>query len=118
MKNSESVLESAGETYGYIKAYISQQVEYYKLDIAERLSRAISSAITMVVLLLLFLMMLGFFSLAAGFYLAQEFGSNIKGFLVIGGVYLGLTFLFAVFRRYLITDPVLSRVIKVFFQDH
>ncbi len=118
MKTTDSVLESAGEAYGYIKAYVNQQVEYYKLDIAERVSRAISSALTMVVLFVLFAMMLGFLSLALGFYLAQELNSMPLAFLIVGAGYLFLTLFVAVFRRYLVTNPVLSAVIKVFFQEH
>ena len=117
MKETNSVLESAGEAYGYFKAYLQQHMEYYKLEIAERLSRAISSAITMFVLLMLFFMMLGFLSVAIGLYLAEQMGSTAEAFLVVAGGYFVLTIFVALFRRLLITNPVLSRVIKVFFQE-
>lgn len=117
MKETNSVLESAGEAYGYARVYLKQHLEYYKLDIAERVSRAISSAITMLVLFLLFLMMLGFLSVAVGFYLAELRGSYAEAFLIVAGGYLALTLFVALFRRFLVTNPVLSRVIKVFFSE-
>jgi uncharacterized oligopeptide transporter (OPT) family protein len=117
MKETNSVLESAGEAYGYARAYLKQYLEYYKLDIAERVSKVISSAITMIVLLILFFMMLGFLSVAAGFYLAELRGSSSEAFLLVAAAYLVLTLLVALFRRFLITNPVLSRVIKVFFSE-
>ena len=52
-------MESTGEAYGYAKAYVEQQIEYAKLDVAERISTAISSAITTIVVL-----QLVFFSVA------------------------------------------------------
>lgn len=117
MKETNSVLESAGEVYGYIRIYLKQHLEYYKLDIAERISKAISAAITMIVLLMLFFMMLGFLSVAAGFYLAERLGSTWEAFLIIAAAYFVLTLLVALFRRFVITNPVLSRVIKVFFSE-
>ncbi|HKK78139.1 MAG TPA: phage holin family protein, partial [Phaeodactylibacter sp.] len=101
----------------YARVYLKQHLEYYKLDIAERVSKVISSAITMIVLLLLFLMMLGFLSVAAGFYLAELRGSYAEAFLIVAGGYLVLTLFVALFRRFLITNPVLSRVINVFFSE-
>lgn len=109
-------MESVGEAYGYAKAYIDQQIEYTKLDIAERLSTAISSAITAVIVLQLVFFVLGFLSLALGVYLGQRMSSYAQGFLIVGGIYGVLTFFIVLFRRPLITNPVLSRIIKIFFE--
>ena len=65
-------MESTGEAYGYAKAYFEQQIEYTKLDIAERLSTSISSAITAIVVVQLIFFFLGFLSLALGIYLGQR----------------------------------------------
>lgn len=116
MKSSDTILESAGEAYGYAKAYIEQQVEYAKLDLVERISVAISTAVSTVVVLLLFLMVLGFLSLAGGFFLAQRLGSPGQAFLIISGIYAVFTIAALLFRRVLITNPILSQIIKIFFE--
>lgn len=108
-------MESSGEAYGYAKAYIEQQAEYTKLDIAERVSMAISSAITTVVVLQLAFFVSGFLSVALSIYLGQRLGSFVQGFLIVGGVYAVLTFVVVLFRRLLITNPIVSRIIKIFF---
>ncbi len=109
-------MESTGEAYGYAKAYIEQQVEYTKLDLAERLSISISSAITAIVVIQLIFFVLGFLSFAFGVYLSQRLGSYVQGFLIVGGIYLAITIAVILFRRPLITNPVVSRIIKIFFE--
>ncbi len=109
-------MESTGEAYGYAKAYLEQQIEYAKLDIAERLSLAISSAVSTVVVLLLVFMVLGFLSIAGGFFLAQRLGSYGEAFLVVSGIYAAITLVVVLLRRVLVTNPVLSKIIKIFFE--
>lgn len=116
MKLQDGVTETAGEAYGYAKAYIEQQLEYTKLDIAERLSIAISSAITAIVVVQLAFFVAGFLSIALGIYLGQRMGSYAQSFLIVGGIYAAITFIIVLFRRPLVTNPVVSRIIKIFFE--
>ena len=109
-------MESTGEAYGYAKAYMEQQIEYAKLDIAERLSTSISSAITTIIVIQLVFFVVGFLSFALGIYLGQVLESYVQGFLVVGGIYAALTLAIVLFRRPLITNPILSRIIKIFFE--
>jgi len=109
-------MESTGEAYGYDKAYMEQQIEYAKLDIAERLSTSISSAITTIIVIQLVFFVVGFLSFALGIYLGQVLESYVQGFLVVGGIYAALTLAIVLFRRPLITNPILSRIIKIFFE--
>ena len=117
MKPTDSISEAVGEVYGYSKAYLQQQLEYFKLDIAERVSRSLSLAITVFVMVMLFLLILLFASLALGIYLGEQYGSYPKAFLLVSGGYAVVTFLLLLFRRTLVTNPILSRIIKVFFQN-
>ncbi len=118
MKSTNSINESVGEVYGYLKAYFNQHLEFFKLDMAERTSRALSLAITMVIILMLGLVMLVFASLALGIYLGETLGSYPKAFLIVSGGYALFTLFLLLLRRQLITNPILSRIIKVFFQNH
>ena len=93
-----------------------EQVEYAKLDVAERISTAISSAITTIVVLQLVFFVCGFLSIGLGIYLGQQMDSYVKGFLTVGGIYAILTVAIVIFRRPLVTNPVVSRIIKIFFE--
>ncbi|MCB0578757.1 MAG: phage holin family protein [Phaeodactylibacter sp.] len=116
MKLPDGLMESSGEAYGYVKAYVEQQIEYTKLDIAERLSTSVSSAITAIVVLQLVFFAIGFLSLALGIYLGERRGSYVEGFLLVGGLYTLFTVAVILLRRPLITNPVVSRIIKIFFE--
>lgn len=118
MKPTDSISEAVGEVYGYSKAYFQQQLEYFKLDMAERVSRSLSLAITIFIIGTLFLMILLFASLALGVYLGKQWGSYSNAFLAVSGGYAAFTLILLVFRRVIITNPILSRIVKVFFQNH
>ncbi|MCG8326559.1 MAG: phage holin family protein [Chitinophagales bacterium] len=116
MKQKDQILESAGEVYGYTKVYIKQQLEYYKLEIAERLSLTLSSMITLVMILMVMLLFVIFLSLSLAFFLSDKLGSYSQGFLIVSGVHAFVAVVVVLFRRQLITNPILSRIIKTFFQ--
>lgn len=118
MKPKETLSESFGETYGYVKAYVEHKLEFYKLDLAERISRALSLAVTIAVFLAILLLLVSFLSIAAALHLGERFESYPKGFLIVSGAYAVLTLLLFLLRRPLITNPILSRIIQVFFQKH
>ena len=116
MKQKDQILESAGEAYAYAKVYIKQQLEYYKLEIAERLSLTLSSMITLVMILMVMLLFVLFLSFSLAFFLSDKLGSYSQGFLVVSGVHALVAIVVVLFRRQLITNPILSRIIKTFFQ--
>jgi hypothetical protein len=116
MDSSDTILQSAGETYAYVKSYIEQQIEYAKLDLVERFSVAICSAVTTIIVSFLIMAALGFVSLAAGFFLAERLGSYAQAFLLISGIYVLVALIAILFSRPLITRPILSKMIKIFFE--
>ncbi|TXB61266.1 phage holin family protein [Phaeodactylibacter luteus] len=116
MKPTESLNETLGEAYGYLKAYLHQQLEYYKLDTAERLSHTLSLALTIAILAGMSMLFTVFLSVAGALYLGERLGSLPLGFLLVSGAYALLTLFLLIFRKQLITNPILSKIIQVFFQ--
>lgn len=116
MKKPNNLMESAGEAYGYARAYAEQQLEYYKLEIAERVSISLSAAITIVIIGMVLLIFTMFLSLALGFYLAEKLGSFSQAFLIVSGIHAAIALIVIVFRRHMITNPILSKIIKIFFE--
>lgn len=111
MEDQPSLLERAGETFGYLQQYVEKQLELYQLEITERVVQLLSSLITYFLLLTIFGLVVLFGSMAAAFYLAAAFGSQGLGFLIVMGIYALLAVLLFVFRRQVILNPVLQMVL-------
>ncbi len=116
MKAKEELLEKAGETYGYINILVDRKVEQYKLGAAERSANAISGAITAVVLGLLGTIASFFGLTATAFYIAgaTDYGNGF-GIVALGILFLLL--LLFLLRRVIIINPVVRKVINLFFAE-
>lgn len=111
-ENNSSLLERAGETFGYLQQHIQKRLELYQLEITEWSVRIISS-LTALFLISGFLGLIVLFgSLAIGFFLSEWLGSQGLAFLILTGFYLLLTIIIFVFRRQLITHPILHLLLK------
>ena len=110
-----SLTEKAGESYGYLKEYVSLQKDYLRLEVAERTGKILSALITVAVIGFIALLIWLLISLTAAIYIGTLINSLAGGFLIISGLYLLIgVFLFA-FRKSLIASPIISLVIKEFF---
>ncbi len=116
MKAKEELLEKAGETYGYINILMDRKVEQYKLGAAERSANAISGAITAVILGLLGTLASVFGLIAVAFYIAgaTDYGN---GFGIVALAILLLLLLLFLLRRVIIVNPVIRKVINLFFAE-
>ncbi|HMR42454.1 MAG TPA: hypothetical protein PKC40_01410 [Saprospiraceae bacterium] len=111
----ESILEKTGESYGYLKEFVNLQFEYLRLEIAERSGKVLSSLITVAVIGLIALIVLLFVSLTAAIFLGAAIGSYTGGFLLISAFYALTGIVVYYFRKPLIASPIVSLVIKEFF---
>lgn len=116
MKISEEILESSGELVEYSKFYADRQLYLAKLEVAERLASIMSSMITAAIVGTLALLVVVFMTIGAGFYLTAYFDSYLLGFGAMALFYGLLVIISWVFRRQLITNPVVSTVIQKMFE--
>lgn len=116
MKDTEHLLESAGETAEYIREYVKLQVDYLRLDIAERLAKVISALFATLAIAALGLLALMMVMVALAFYLGNLWGSYALGFLCVGGFYVVLAVLVVLFKDRLVTNPLLTSIIRAFFK--
>lgn len=112
MERSDSLSEKAGETYGYIKYYIEQRIEYFRLALTERIALTMSGLLTAFALVALFSMVLLFGTLAIAFYLSSLLKSEGHGFLIVTMFYLLLGIIVYFFRRKLIMEPIVHIVVR------
>ena len=114
MKPNE-LLSSTGETVEFAKQYIQQQIDYMRLDTAERIAKTTSSLITIGIIAVTILVFFIFLSIAFGFYLGALLNSYAVSFLIVAGLYFLLVVILIVFKKSIITNPVSSLIIKEMF---
>ena len=116
MKETEQLFEAVGETAEYAKQYTQLQLDYLRLETAERVAKVGSTLIAGLVLAALAMMALLMLTLAAAVYLGQYWDSYVKAFLCIAGFYAALGLLVLMFKERWLTNPILTSMIKSFFK--
>ena len=115
---STPLSENIGEAIGYLDIIIDRKVQLFKLEAAERISKSVASLTTGFLLLIIILPIVLFvFSISAGLWLADTFNWSYTGsFFVLSLFYMliGVILIFA--RRPLITNPILTVVIRELFK--
>jgi Zn-dependent protease with chaperone function len=115
--DTDLLMEDIGESLGYLQSFISQEVESVKLEVAEKISIASSSVITIVALTAIGGFVFIFAATALGFYLGTLLNSYALGFLIVSLIFLALLLIIYIFRKRLITDRVVTAVIHLFFDQ-
>lgn len=113
--DTDLLMEDMGESLGYIQEYVSHEVEGIKLDIAEKISIASSTIITVLAITAIGSIVVIFLSIALGFYLGNLFQSYTLGFSLVAAVFFILLLFVYFFRKALITDQVVTAVIQLLF---
>lgn len=116
MDHKDEILQSAGETIEFARQYARQQMEYYRLEIAERTAKTTAQLITSMVVAIVVLVALIMLSIAGGFYLGSLLNSFALAFLCITGFYALLAFMVYVFRRKVITNPILTSILQTILE--
>ena len=84
-----------------ILTYVQLKYKLLKLNATERVAKLIAILSHGVILILLFFFTILFLFLALGFFLGDCLGNTALGFLIVGGIYLGLVVAFLWGRRML-----------------
>jgi energy-coupling factor transporter transmembrane protein EcfT len=117
MQNETSVLEKAGETFGFVQQYIEKRIELYRLEVTQKVVTTLSSLIASFFLLSIFGFVLVFGSISAGFYLAAALDSFGLAFLIVTLFYALLALILFIFKRQFIYNPILRRVLNLFREE-
>ncbi|THU40853.1 phage holin family protein [Niastella caeni] len=96
----------------HVKEYINTRVELAKLHLAEKTSLIISNLIAVTVVVLLFLFVIVFGSIAGAWALSDLIGKPYSGFLIVAGFYFILGIIVWVTRSRFIRFPVMNAIIK------
>lgn len=112
MSATEELLENVGETTEYARQFAQKQYDYMRLIVAERTAKVASTLLTTLAVTFFILLLVIMLSLTLGFYLGNLLKSYPLGFLIVAGFYAILAFVVYALRRQLITNPILSMIIK------
>lgn len=100
-----------------VRKYIELQGQYVKLDLVEKLTILLSTLILILLLAILCMMALFYFSFMLVYTLAPLVGSLIGGYAIIGGIILLLAFIIYRFRKELIFQPMVNFLSRLFLDE-
>jgi type IV secretory pathway component VirB8 len=109
-ENSENIQEQA-------QAYFESTANYYKLWGFKVAMKSTTMILKFTLILLCFLMVLLFGSIAIALAIGNYFESYAIGFLIVGGFYLVATLLIAMIKDKVIEGPILEKFSEIFFND-
>lgn len=113
-ENSINNLESLVKE---VKRCIELQGQYLKLDVVEKLTILLSTLILILILTVLSMMALFYFSFMLVYALAPLTGSLISAYAIIGAVILLLGILIYQMRKKWIFKPIVNFLSKLFLED-
>lgn len=99
------------------KKYLNSSLEYYKLDSFKKMMDGAVSLVNLMVSGSIFLIFILFISVGVAIIIGESLGSLSYGYFIVAGIYLLLFILYKLFGKPLITEIVLKKYSKVFFND-
>tara|TARA_R110000850_G_scaffold271031_2_gene404809 strand:+ start:201441 stop:201788 length:348 start_codon:yes stop_codon:yes gene_type:complete len=113
----EQIGDNVDEMNDNIQAYIKSTIEYYKLDLYKKSMKGVVSATRTLLLSGVALLVLFFISFAVAVLIGEETGSPSIGFFIVGGFYLLVMLLIAIFGRKTLERIILTSTSKNIFND-
>ncbi|HEY4149601.1 MAG TPA: phage holin family protein [Chitinophagaceae bacterium] len=104
------------ETQELVEDYVSNRLQLFKLQTAEKSSKLVSLLLTVLVMALLGFFILLFLSITAGYFLAQKTGSLFTGFGIVAIFYVVLLVVLLYLRKKFLDKYISNTVIKIFFE--
>jgi len=114
MKHFNSLLYALGQLSEYAKGYINSKKKIIQLSLTDQVTKILSKIISRIIVFILVFFLILFGSLTISIGLSMYFNSFIAGFGVVTGIYLVLIGLVVIFRRALITNPIINMILKDF----
>lgn len=100
------------------KEYLRMQYDLLRLEMLEKLSLIISLVLVIIICVILFLAAFIYFSFALVFWLKDFFGgSMIPAFLIVGGVFLILVFIFLAVKDKMFVNPLIKQISSILFKE-
>ncbi|HAX15399.1 MAG TPA: hypothetical protein DIV44_03330 [Leeuwenhoekiella sp.] len=99
------------------KKYLNSSLEYYKLDSFKKMMDGAVSLVNLMVSGSIFLIFILFISVGVAIVIGESLGSLSYGYFIVAGIYLAIYVLYKLFGKPFITEIVLRKYSKVFFNE-
>ena len=99
------------------KKYLNSSLEYYKLDSFKKMMDGAVSLVNLMVSGSIFLIFILFISVGVAIVIGESLGSLSYGYFIVAGIYLVIYVLYKLFGKPFITEIVLRKYSKVFFNE-
>ena len=116
MISSDKNIETIAQLVESAKHYIGIQSEYVKLDVIEKVVKLLTVAAISLLVLLLAMLMLTYFSFARAYGLGAKIGM-VWSFALVAGIYLALLVLLLAKRRQWIEKPLVRFLADLFLNN-
>ena len=97
------------------KSFLDTNIDYYQLWAFKVTTKASGLVLKIFILSLLLLLALLFLSFAGAFAIGSALNSNTLGFLIVGGIYVLLSFTVLYFRKRVLDPLVIKKFSDIFF---
>jgi len=112
------LLSTAGETLAYAEDYLDTRIELVKLNVAEKGAQSGAKLLTIGIVGGIALVAAGCFTLALAIWLGELIGSLPLGFVIVGLGYLIVAAILYIFRKEILTTPLLRALITLMFKPN
>ena len=111
------LLSTAGETLAYAEDYLDSRIELVKLNVAEKGAESGAKLLSIGIVGVIGLAATSCFTIALAIWLGELMSSMPLGFVVVGVGYLIMAAILFIFRRAILTTPLLRALIKQMFKS-
>ncbi len=111
----DSLINDIKEIVEHLKAYAESNVKYYKLKALKHIVNAASIIFKVLLCVVLILLALFFFSIAAAVFIGRWIDSFAWGFAIVGGFYLLLFILAVAVGVLIVRRPMLKMLASKMF---
>lgn len=101
----------------HAREYIEERIRLATLEIHDVVSRTLSGIVISLIITLLAILVVLFFSIALAWWIGREFADIYVGFLIVGALYLIIAIVIYLNREKWITMPVMNTFLKNITSD-
>lgn len=114
---SKKLTNNIAELNDSVKQYVQIKFDLFKLMLLKKSSSFVSYILGYLVIILFSLFIIMFLGAAFAIWYGQKFNNYLEGVLIATGILVLLAVLFIIFRKRILTNPLLKNFSEVLFED-